>query len=400
MSISPRFLLAGALMFVTASPSLVHAQPIASLAGAPIPENNGFDLFLQANKLYEGGLGNASSLTGTDLLRFQRSTVARNRAALRKFHEGLASPVMHPKVTRTEGDFGEYPEFRKLATLIKDESAVRYSDGDWVGALNASLDCIEFGVVITRGGPLKAAEAGRDIEEIGRSILAPIVSKLSIQECRDAAARLVKIETLRPPYADALRVEKNSAVDLTRESFEKLDWTDVVNDTKKPNGDSFTESEKSILNNSGEDEILANLSKVLDDAIVNADAVYKPVKPTVGRGSDPWSRMMTDSIAAPNNRVQYEAERAQNTMLKIALELRAEKMQTGKYPESIVLPLDPFLNPALATNTLKYRREGDSYLLYSVGPDTKDDNGKPIELEPNAELTYTTKGDLVGPVFS
>jgi hypothetical protein len=397
MSISSRFLLVGAFLIGVSYCDVVRADPPASLIGAPLPEKNGFDLFLEAIKTYEGALGNASTLSPNDLLRYERATVGRNRGALRKFREGLALPVLHPQIRNRDEDFGGYVDFRKLAELIKQESDVLYSDADWKGAANASIDCIEFGVLLSRGGPLAAALAGCDIEQLGRKNLTPaVINRLTKDECRAAAARLARIETLRPPYPDALRVEKVTALALTKESFAKFDWTDVVNETVKPDGKPFTESEKSILNNAGEEEIVANLNKVLDEAITGASATYRPVKFNVGRAADPWSRMLTDSVTSSSYRIDYERGRAENAMIRSALLLRAHKMETGTYPETIELPDDPFTADA----KMKYRREGNGYLLYSVGPNGKDDNGQPVELGEGESLTITSKGDLVAPVYS
>jgi hypothetical protein len=397
MSISSRFLLVGAFLIGMSYCDVVRADPPASLIGSPIPEKNGFDSFLEAIRSYEGSLGNAGTLSSVDLLRAERAAVGRNRGALRKFREGLALPVLHPRVRNRDEAFGDYRDFRKLAELIEQESDVLFSDGNWNGALNSSLDCIEFGVLISRGGPLGAAQAGCDIEQLGRNNLTPaLISRLTKDESLAAAARLARIESLRPPYPDALRVEKVTGLALTKESFEKSDWTDVVNETVKPDGKSFTESEKSILNNSGQDEIIANLSKVLDEAIAGAEAPYRPTKFNVGRAADPWSRMLTDAVTSSSYRIDYERGRAENPMIRAALLLRVHKIETGTYPETIELPFDPFTTDA----KMKYRRAGDAYVLYSVGPNGKDDNGQPIVLGEGEGLTITTKGDLVAPVYS
>lgn len=73
----------------------------------------------------------------------------------------------------------------------------------------------------------------------------------------------------------------------------------------------------------------------------------------------------------------------QNALLTVMLALRAYKAEHGSYPNRLDalaphylahVPDDPF---ALST-PLRYRRLGKTFLLYSVGPDGKDDGGKPI----------------------
>jgi hypothetical protein len=73
----------------------------------------------------------------------------------------------------------------------------------------------------------------------------------------------------------------------------------------------------------------------------------------------------------------------QNGLLLVTLALHAFQLENARYPASLTelspgyvkkLPDDPFA----AQGTFKYRIQGKTYLLYSVGPDGKDDGGTPI----------------------
>ena len=77
----------------------------------------------------------------------------------------------------------------------------------------------------------------------------------------------------------------------------------------------------------------------------------------------------------------------------MALELY--QREHGKFPGRLkalvpefipAVPLDPF-NHSGAEGGLKYRREGDSYLLYSLGFNGKDDDGC------NHEFGYGSRND-------
>ena len=74
----------------------------------------------------------------------------------------------------------------------------------------------------------------------------------------------------------------------------------------------------------------------------------------------------------------------QNGFLLVSLALHAYRLEHGHYPATLTeltsgylsrLPVDPFTGQG----TFKYRVKGKSYTLYSVGPDGKDDGGKPID---------------------
>ncbi len=73
----------------------------------------------------------------------------------------------------------------------------------------------------------------------------------------------------------------------------------------------------------------------------------------------------------------------QNLLLTTALGLQSYRLAKGRYPGSLIelipaqlkkLPEDPFSDQ----HVLHYRQIENSYRLYSIGPDGKDDKGYPI----------------------
>ena len=98
----------------------------------------------------------------------------------------------------------------------------------------------------------------------------------------------------------------------------------------------------------------------------------------------------------------------ENSLLTVTLALRAYRLEHGKYPDTLtelvssylkIVPNDPFA----LKGKLRYKLTGDSYVLYSVGPDGKDDGGKPVEAAKNGKsvsenrfmMEETSKGDIV-----
>jgi hypothetical protein len=62
--------------------------------------------------------------------------------------------------------------------------------------------------------------------------------------------------------------------------------------------------------------------------------------------------------------------------------LRAYRLEHGVFPASLnalALPQGRDIDPFGKGAPLKYRKSGGSYVLYSVGPDGKDDGGKAID---------------------
>jgi hypothetical protein len=82
--------------------------------------------------------------------------------------------------------------------------------------------------------------------------------------------------------------------------------------------------------------------------------------------------------------LQYVTNTYKQDSLLIALALRGYQLKHGQYPEKLQalvddgwlkqLPRDPFTND----DSFLYRVQGQSYLLYSRGPDGDDDGGTPI----------------------
>jgi len=64
----------------------------------------------------------------------------------------------------------------------------------------------------------------------------------------------------------------------------------------------------------------------------------------------------------------------------------------GHYPTSLPELRPDFLNPAPADpfdgQNLRYRKEGSGYLLYSIGQNLKDDNGKRLT-QPDGDFVFT-----------
>ena len=83
---------------------------------------------------------------------------------------------------------------------------------------------------------------------------------------------------------------------------------------------------------------------------------------------------------------------------------QAWRAEHGQCPDSLdslvpgtldTVPLDPFSSAAL-----QYRRDGERYVLYSVGPDGKDDGGRAVQTvddkgEASCFVNWGCDGDYV-----
>jgi len=106
----------------------------------------------------------------------------------------------------------------------------------------------------------------------------------------------------------------------------------------------------------------------------------------------PLTRMMLPTLA----RFKMERDKmlANRSLLQTAIALEVYRAEKGRYPETLALLRKEFPDVAsedvFSGKALVYRLEGDGFLLYSLGPDCRDDGGRPLD-----QREYPPRGDLV-----
>jgi hypothetical protein len=100
--------------------------------------------------------------------------------------------------------------------------------------------------------------------------------------------------------------------------------------------------------------------------------------------------------------IERNAERhAQQRVINVVLSIERYRNVKGRLPDSVGELIPEFL-PEIPTDPfdeeqLRYRKDGESYFVYSVGPDCVDDDGK--KQIPRAAKIDQPKGDIVFAVF-
>lgn len=101
-------------------------------------------------------------------------------------------------------------------------------------------------------------------------------------------------------------------------------------------------------------------------------------------------------MAVPNlvrSALQQDRMATRCGMVRIAQALRNHKIVKGSYPESLhglanSIGSERLIVP-LSGEPLSYRREGEGFVLYSVGPDQKDDGGTETEKRNTGDIVWT-----------
>src|SRR5579863_6072605 len=134
-----------------------HYQPNIPPA-PPMPNPNGLDDYIAATAMLKATGGTASLYpkgpTVPPALATEQVIVARNQAALARMRQAFGKECRVPRMRTFQDLFPYLAGARDLARLLSAEAEVKAARGDYVGAFDASLDIVQMGEDIDRGGPL------------------------------------------------------------------------------------------------------------------------------------------------------------------------------------------------------------------------------------------------------
>lgn len=311
------------------------------------------------------------------------ATLAQFEPALTRMRQGFQFPFQNPPVRSASQLLPEFADFRNLARILTLEADVCEDQADWNGAISSRLDSLYLGREVPKGGSLIAGLVGVAIQAIGRANAQPIIENLSAGEARNAVKRMESILADQTPYAQILREEKWAMQASLAEIFRMPRWRSEALKSLTGGGVTGSPLDSLRLLFINKRASMKNLSNYMDALITEAELPYQK-----GREAPPVPNDAICQIFCPafeQAGFRFVQNQVENRFTLTALALQAYRAERKKYPESLArlvkegylseLPKDPFnLN-----QPLKYLNKGGAYLLYSVGPDGKDDNGKPAE---------------------
>jgi hypothetical protein len=268
--------------------------------------------------------------------------------------------------------------------------------------MNSRLDAIQIGQDLPRGQGLMGVLVGTAIQRIGRHECWGIVPHLDIAEAKQATRRLQALISRHVPYSDVVQEEKWTGQALMIESFKTMDWRQTIEGLKS-GGQSRRDSLQIVrVMSYSKSGIMANYTRYMDRYICAARLPYAMRASAPSQPRDPYQDMSNPSRYDIIGGAWFldARTRAEKLLLLFTLALRAHHLEHGHYPSTLAelapsylkkIPDDPFA----LKGPLRYKRTGDKYVLYSLGPDCKDDGGKPIAESPVHEKS---KGDIVAGV--
>jgi hypothetical protein len=321
----------------------------------------------------------------------KRKLVAENAAPLKTLRGAFGYPYQAPPARSFYVLFPYYAKFRGMARLLQLDQQVKAARGDWNGAVNSGLDSMQLGAQMGRGAVLIGSLVGIACQAIGRRLTWDEVDHLNASQCRQAAQRMEAIISLQVPFADTLQEEEWMGQAGLTEMFRKKNGRQELanliggasegdSSSSGPNMGQFMMGLRMKM--IGPRGVILNYTRYMDALRKRAEARYGERKALPLIPDDPINQMLVPVFS--NADFNVARNEVQNHLLLVTFALRAYRLEHGVYPQKLMelqqagylqrMPDDPF-GP---TGKLQYRPVGAKYVLYSVGPDGRDDGGQPI----------------------
>lgn len=379
--------------------------PITVLRPASLT-NNAFFIYQAAGRLLTTD-AERQALTrepGKDPVDVIEYVLRANTNTLILLRMGFRYPCRFPSLPWSE--IGkDFSAFTDVSTLLTLEGELQERQGDWAGAARSHLDNIRFGEDLCRGTPVIGRLVGIACAARGVFRLGRILHQLDAANSRFIVAKMRDTLDQTTDILETIRNERDITEEELRELFQTPDWRfgftyDLWNTNQPPKGfierwfyddaegrtdgeklryfsevwlHSWTRSKRSIVR-----EAL----KFHDDWLAAASSMTRPPIGGVGLPSEPKDvflrRFLGSSfISAWSNQLKIIS---QFKLLQTAAALRALQLEEGRLPDSLANLVPTFLDeiprdPFVPDQHIQYRLKDGGVVLYSCGPNGRDDNG-------------------------
>jgi hypothetical protein len=305
-----------------------------------------------------------------------------------------------PRVLGTSGagsTVSHSGEFRVCAMCFVAESIVAKSHGDYGTAMQRALDAMELGAKCTRGGPLTSWMVGLVCHNTGFDPVEQIVRRLSARPIPAALERVRRVRNSWPPLSEMWEGERIETLSS---------YTDIfVSIRREPLREQleglFSPEDGQGLWQAVQRALMPRRWVLADVDRFYLQLIAESKKPPRQRSSvlafdNPW---LPSRSYAPDPETQhwwqFEFAQTELAILEVALAVRLYRLHHGSYPTDLgaierqwlaVIPVDQWGQP------VGYRLKGGKPVIYSLGPDGKDDGGLAANVR---HLDKTARGDLV-----
>ncbi len=314
-------------------------------------------------------------------------------AALREAFKLPIRPAVPAGLTDMDSDLAKV---RGAARLFRLQAMVHERRGEYGDAMRANLDALQIGVALQNRAPLLTSLVGIACEAIGRRPMWGLAEKLSADEAREAVRRLEATVPERAPLAEVFEQEKwcmarAMTAEFRTHSLPQTAWR--LAPSCGLGGDAPTDSTGARIGIGAvslltpKSVILRNFMGYMDAAAATARLPYNPGRTGPAEPRDLVNRILIPVYGGVGHK--WRETSAQDGLLIVHLALRAYRAEhDGRWPGSLEelvragylsrVPADPFA-PAFDVPLRYAPRTDGAPLLYSIGPDGKDDGGTPLD---------------------
>ena len=427
-----RWLLASFAFLVFALIGVVYhlnADPVDTIPRQVLPTPNAFDYDVRAgNALVDSdkvqeALGiqryGTSRRPPAYTLSQKEALIRENAPALKLVRAGFAFRYLSPY--RAESDpFPYYAKFRAIARLLRLEGQVNAAHGNWGGVATSDLDAICLGEDIPHGGGYLGLEMGNFCQHEGRKPLWALVPHLTAKQAKDAALRLETIQARHMSYAKTMQQEEWSGQAGLLKIFHAHNWRQEMSDemfatlvdndaahTLRP----FFQAKLLFISKQA---MYADYTRYMDQYVRIAHFPYAAKVPVQPLPLDPIHTLMFSSMGFDygTTRILDAKCETDNALLAATLAIRAYHLDHGTLPNTLQMLIPAYLHkipddPFALSGPLRYQQNVSQFVVYSIGPDGKDDHGvpiydptQPVPSKPGAYnqrygVTDSSKGDVV-----
>lgn len=400
---------AGIAVFVAVGIAILwfrgSANPTLTIPAKVPPVNNGFDKLRNA----------ANLLTGTDPFlstkidpAAEKNYVDANQQTLAAARDALTYPYIDMTPRSPNALFPYFAQYRKIARLYLCESHVKSKANDYSGAASSALDAIQLGETVPKGSIIIGKLVGIACEAIGRRPLRACIPHLSAVECKELCKRYESLCRLHVSEQDTLTEEKYYGQQALMMAFRGGQAGSLLWQGNGQPPSAINAMAQLYFLFHSKRSIIENYTNYFDHVASNSVKPWPQAKTVPPIPSDPIIAIITPTVD-PTNFKDRESSITDNAICLTSMALQGYKMEHGSYPESLEKLCPSFLShipddPFAASGSLKYRKEGSTYVLYSIGPDGVDDGGRPID-DPSKATTKNpdaryypdkeSKGDIV-----
>jgi hypothetical protein len=310
----------------------------------------------------------------------------RNQAAFAEIRQGLKyAYVEAPQRSPWSESVTDYYNLQLLDSAIATATETAEHSGDWGKAMDLEIERIHLGVDLTDGAGTNSISYDADMEDSAERNIKTIVGHLTQSQAESAARQLASIDALRAQPYQSLTEQKWVGQRWLQDAFNHPHWQTRVLDGRFENS-SDTEPGSVAASATLESPRTAymNFSNNMNLYIALAHATWPRLHPLPPPMPDPINHYVLGSDEITGFYCLFYGNKycALDRLLEVQLALRVYREQNGHYPPNlnalvpkfiVAVPIDPFSD----NQPLKYVTKNGRAVLYSIGPDARDDGSKP-----------------------